>query len=233
MRMIYVDDSGDETRSLLSALVIPDRLWASYLKSWLTFRRQLFRDHAVPATYELHAQDWLSKSPEPLLLPDGSTSTPDILRHARDARRERALRYEKALKVISTFAEARLITVYRDGTDKFGLYAELLGWVDDYLRIEGEYGMVVLDGLDQGLHYRAKHRELQIGTRRIIEDPMECPSHGSQLIQMVDLCVHAAFRHVRDSPSDTPQMRSLYPRILGKLAEPVGGSGIAHIKNWP
>ena len=46
-----------------------------------------------------------------------------------------------------SFAEVRLFTVYRDGTDKFGLYAEPLGSLDELLRTEGEYGMVVLDGL--------------------------------------------------------------------------------------
>jgi len=223
--LIYVDDSGDEHRTVLSALAIPEHRWSSYLKGWLTWRRQLFRDHKVPAGYEIHAQRWLSKSPDPL---PGGVDVP-ILRHDRDARRERFRRYESALKVISTFADASLFTIYAPGTDKFALYGELLVWLDEWLRDEDAFGLIILDGLDQGLHYRARHRDLPIKTRRILEDPVECPSHGSQLIQMVDCCVHAAFRHVRGDPGP---IRSVYPTTLGPLLAP-GSAGTARIRNWP
>lgn len=230
MYLIYVDDSGDEQRTLLSALCIPEHRWSSSLRSWLTFRKQLFRDHQIPAGYELHAQDWLSKTPAQL--DDGSGTPPAILAQARAARRERFQRYEAALKVIGSFADARLLTVYTTGTDKFGLYAELLAWIEELLRTESSYGAIVLDGLDQGGHYRRRHRDLPIKTRRILEDPMECPSHGSQLIQMADCCVHAAFRHVRRSSTDDPKLLAAYPNALTRIIEP-GSGGEAGIRGWP
>lgn len=231
MKLVYVDDSGDETFTVLCALAIPEHRWNSYLKGWLTFRRQLFRDHGVPATYELHSQDWLSRQPLPL---DGvdQADQPPILKHAKDARMQRGLRYERALKIISTFADAQLFTAYSPDTNKYDLYGELIRWVDDTLRVDDEFGLVVLDGLDQGMHYRARHRSLPIKSRRILEDPMECPSHGSQLIQMADLCAHAAFRHARASPNDSVQIRNAYPELLAPILAPLPDGGYGLMLGW-
>lgn len=136
------------------------------------------------------------------------------------------------MKVISTFADARLFTAYSPDTNKYDLYGDLVRWIDDSLQADDEFGVVVLDGLDQGMHYRARHRSLPIKSRRVLEDPMECPSHGSQLIQMADLCAHAAFRHVRASPNDSKQIREAYPDLLAPILAPPpdGGSGL--ILGW-
>jgi hypothetical protein len=77
----------------------------------------------------------------------------------------------------------------------------------------------VLDGLDPGHRFRARHRDLPIKTRRILEDPVQCPSHASQFIQMSDWCVHAAFRHLR--ATDDRHVVALYPTTLSKLV--IGG----------
>ncbi len=229
MNLIYVDDSGDESCTIFSALWIPEIRWRSYLKGWLTYRKQLYRDHLIPADYELHAQDWLSKRPE---WPEERGQPPDIIVGGKAARKSRGQRYEKALKVISTFHDARLFTVYADGVDKLGLYEELIGWLDEALSIENEFGLVLLDGLDQGHRYRASHRRLVLRDRCLLEDPMECASHGSQLIQMADLCAHAAFRYVRDLETDPIQLRQAFVSTLAPIVEipPVGFGD--HIWGW-
>lgn len=217
MHLIYVDDSGDENRLLFSGLAIPEHRWSSYLKGWLTWRKQLFRDHGVPADYELHCQDWLSASPAPLA--DGSR--PDVLRKDKNGRRARFQLFSGALRVIGTFEEASLFTVATASTtdeSKYGLYASLLEWLETELLLESAFGLVVLDGGDPGHKFRRRHRELSIKTRRIIEDPQPCPSHESQLIQMADWCVHAAFRHLRASDAhDDLRTIALYPLALEKL----------------
>jgi len=108
MYLFYVDDSGDERRTLFSALGIPENRWSSSLKGWLTWRKQLFKNHQIPASYELHAQDWLSASPMPL---EAGVVGPPILEHNRDARRQRFDVFEGGLRVLGTFADARLLTV--------------------------------------------------------------------------------------------------------------------------
>ena len=221
MYIIYVDDSGDENQLVFSALAIPEHRWRSYLKGWLTFRKQLFRDHQVPANYELHAFDWLSASPQ--ALEDGTR--PAILqKRDRNARRERYQRFTKGLAVLGTFEDAKLFTAaVRSSTDeaKYDLYAFLLAWIEADMTSEDSFGLVVLDGGDPGHKFRRRHRDLDIKTRRIIEDPQLVPSDESQLIQMVDWIVHAAFRHIRgDVDRDDLRTIALYPTVLERLIVP-------------
>ncbi|MGB7684575.1 MAG: hypothetical protein WBL45_02185 [Solirubrobacterales bacterium] len=62
--VVYVDDSGNEkVGSLWTGLAIPLDLWTEYLGRWLGFRSSLYNKHAIPATFELHAQAWLAITP--------------------------------------------------------------------------------------------------------------------------------------------------------------------------
>jgi hypothetical protein len=225
--LIYVDDSGDERRTLFCALAIPEHRWSSYLKGWLTWRRQLFRDEGIPAGYELHAQNWLASRTLPL--PDTTADAqPPILGRNRDARRRRFDAFESAFAVMGTFAEALIYTIAVDTTSKHPLYASLLAWLNDDLTDRGARGILVLDGLDQGHQFRRRHRDLDLRTRRIIEDPIPCPSHESQLIQMADFCAHAAFRGIRGT--DPRPVVELYRRRLARLIVP--GSEAADGVRW-
>jgi len=217
---------------MYTALAIPDHRWSSYLKGWLTWRRQLFRDHGVPSSYEIHAHDWLSSHPQDLKGADGESlqAQPRLLGTGRDLRRERHRLYEGALRVIGTFDEARLFTVETDSFRTFDLYAELLGWIDEWLTIEKAYGIVIIDGLDPGWNCRAKHRLLSIKTRRIVEDPQPCHSHESQLIQMADLCAHSAYRYVRGT--DDPKSVALYRTSLARLHVVADGEASPGIRSF-
>lgn len=120
--LIYVDDSGNEDVGWLwSGLAIPFDLWTEYLGRWLAFRRWLFSKHGIPANFEFHSQAWIGANPakqateEDLALIGASPGAfIDILRRGRDARRERVRVFEKSLKTIGTFTEARLFTAYVD-----------------------------------------------------------------------------------------------------------------------
>ncbi len=62
--VVYVDDSGNEkVGSLWTGLAIPLDLWTEYLGRWLGFRSSLYNKHAIPATFELHAQALGLRSP--------------------------------------------------------------------------------------------------------------------------------------------------------------------------
>ena len=219
--MISVDDSGDEHRTLFSALAIPAVHWAKCLDTWLGWRKKtLLRSYGLSTSYELHGVQWLNKRPtrgEPPLgdglrhladedgevLLDRLGNPVTVLSEHRYARRERARQFERALTIISGFPGAFLTTVHWDGsTVKSQLYGELLADLEKRLAIEQTEGLVFLDGLDPGPHFRRRHRELPGKNRRILEDPIRMGSDESQLIQMADFCVHAAFRHIRNSPAD-------------------------------
>ena len=64
MYLIYVDDSGDEHRTLFSALAIPSQHWAKCLDTWLGWRKKnLLRSYGLSTKYELHGVQWLNKRP--------------------------------------------------------------------------------------------------------------------------------------------------------------------------
>lgn len=192
---------------MLSALAVPVERWNGILKEWLSFRKQLYTQHEVPTDYELHSQHWLSRTPEPLS-PDPDTGYSRDIRILRakdkEARRDRFRLYESALKVIGNMDGLQIFTVAVDSREKFELYQELIRRIDGWLVNEKARGLVVLDGLDQGHHYRKSHRRLKLKSRHLLEDPMECSSEGSQLIQMADVVVHASFRYLRGKESDHP-----------------------------
>ena len=53
--LVYVDDSGDETQDLLTALAIPVSVWAETLQTWKEFRRWVAKRFDIPTNTELHA----------------------------------------------------------------------------------------------------------------------------------------------------------------------------------
>ncbi len=238
MFLIYVDDSGDESRTLFSALAIPSRHWGKCLGNWLGWRKKdLRRSYGLPASYELHAGPWLGKRPEGPpdsgLWPTGLTQLQDknlpltdsdgrpvtILSEHRFARRERVRQFEKALNIISGFPGTFLVTVqWEQEADKDILYGHLLGRIEQRLATEGTEGVIFLDGLAPGPHFRRRHREMDIKTRRILEDPIAMASTGNQPMQMADLCAHAAFRYLRNDQADPSRLA--YKR-LGSIAEPI------------
>lgn len=224
----YVDDSGNEELGLLwTALVIPSELWTEYLRRWLGFRTNLYAKTGVPASYELHAQVWLSPDPlqdaDPVLdsLRGLDGELPEILLSGPARRRERSRWYEKALLTIGTFTEARLLTVFtpeHSGPAKIALYDDLLCFIEEFLAPERAHATLIVDGaMDSGGHLRAAHRALLIRRRRILEDAALRRSTDSQLLQMADFCAYAAFQSLQGKRNQV--FSSRYEEVLDRLIE--------------
>lgn len=231
----YVDDSGNETLGWLwTGLAVPFDLWCEYLRRWLSFRHWLYRAHGVPANFELHAQVWLSVEPArqtdaaDLVLARGDDGALlEILKRGRSQRRARFEVFEKALKTIGTFTEARLFTVLTDsstGTAKLALYDELLCFVEEFLSVEEAHATMIVDGAhDSGGHLRSAHRALRLKDRRIVEDAGLRRSLDSQLLQAADICAHAAFQSAQDKASLDEKFRRQYEQALSRIiARPFG-----------
>ena len=216
MFLVYVDDSGDEDRVLLSALAIPDRRWNGSLRAWLTWRKTLQHQHRLPVTYEIHSQEWLSASPE-VCWDEAEAGLVAITTQGRDQRRLRFDVFEKCLKTIGSLADVQLLTLYRQGSNKFAAYDGLLAWIEDFLQEQDARATIILDGLDQGFHYRACHRALKLAKRRILEDPTERKSCDSQFVQMADVCVHAAFQSVAKNEGRDLKVWGWYQNYLQRV----------------
>lgn len=109
--------------------------------------------------------------------------------------------FEKAIKTIGSFPDARLFTTYTPtatGAAKLALYDDLLCFLEDFLIRERSHGMLVVDGLqDNGGHLRASHRALSIAKRRVVEGASHRRSSDSQLLQMADCCAYAALQSIQ------------------------------------
>lgn len=225
--VVYVDDSGNESiGSLWTGLAIPLDLWTEYLRRWLHFRRYLYRRHRVPASFELHAQGWLAITPQKhiesgeelrAVCPGGELVK--LLQRDRAQRKARSQIYEKGLKTIGTFTDARVFTVFKPGRlGKAELYGDLLCFLEEFLSQERAHAIVMVDGAhDSGGHLHRCHRALEIGDRRIVEDAGMRRSHESQLLQMADWCAHAAFQSVQERSDLDERFWRLYETMLSRL----------------
>ena len=225
--LMYVDDSGNEQVGILwVALAIPFEFWSEYLRRWLGFRQNLYAKMGVPASYELHAQVWLS--PDPMKDADehqrmalASLDPPEVLNRNKFMRRERSRWYEKGLQTVGTFTEARLLTVCcpeHSGVAKLARYDDLLCFTEQVLATENAHATLIVDGaMDGGGHLRSSHRALRIQRRRIIEDAAHRRSAESQLLQMVDFCAHAAFQSLQRTRDE--KFSDAYENRLARLIQ--------------
>lgn len=225
--VVYVDDSGNQDAGALwTALAIPLEMWSEYLGRWQGFRRNLLNKHGLPSAFELHAHAWLSQRPTKELdeaqaaLAQGSDSELlPILARDRGARKLRFQFFEKGMKTIGTFTDARVLTTYKPGRKgKIGLYSDLLRFLDEFLERESAYAVVLVDGgHDSGGNLHKCHRALDIKSRRIVEDAGLRRSHESHLLQMVDWCAYSAFQLIQDRENLSVAFKSTYENALGRM----------------
>lgn len=225
--VVYIDDSGNQEVGVLwTALAIPLEMWSEYLGRWQGFRQNLMHKHQLPSGFELHGHAWLSQRPTKELdkgqaaLSLGSDGEVlPILARGKAARKLRFQFFEKGMKTIGTFSEARVLTAYKSGRKgKAGLYADLLCFLEEFLEREKAYAVVMVDGgHDSGGNLHRCHRALELKTRRIVEDAGLRRSHESHLLQMVDWCAYSAFQAIQDRPNLSAAFKSTYEQKLDQL----------------
>lgn len=227
--LVYVDDSGNEQVGWLwSAIAHPVELWTEHLQRWLNFRSWLYRTHGIPASFELHAQVWLSADPAKntdaeqlarVTQLDGELV--EIVRQGKASRRSRFEVFEKAIKTIGSLPDAQLFTTSTPsstGPAKFELYEDLLCFIEAFLLTGQAHATLIVDGLhDGGGHLRRAHRALLIKRRRVLEDASHRSSADSQLLQMVDLAAYAALQSIQLKPGLDPKLTGAYEKSLARI----------------
>lgn len=187
--VLYTDDSGDGAGDVFfSGLLIPIDQWTESLRRWLKFRRWMHKQHQVSARYELHAYQWIPAKDVPV---PGDPTAP--VNTTKGIRQQVA---ENGLKTISKLPGLGVITVRHPSPVKADAYETLLNAVDDALRKQDAWALLVVDGdpKNPDPHVRDAHRKLDIERRRIIEDGWHQDASMSQFIQMADLVAHSAFQ---------------------------------------
>lgn len=216
MYLCYVDDSGDSKNgTTLSAILVRAEHWSGLLDAWLAGRRAIYDEFGVRKHAELHANR-LYKGRGRFCETDEQNAAFDTPRRAATGR--------MMLSHLSRFEHFHVVTVASPLTARPAVYAQFVAWLEDWAARQDAYLMVFYDGL-QGLHrgaheptpeelselwqtavrdatpYRRVHRDLDLGTRRVVEDVIMQDSQYSQLIQAVDLVAYGAYHlHRQDHP---------------------------------
>ncbi len=195
-KMIYIDDSGRPQSGLVvyGWIEFSQYEWHAVMRSWLDFRKRLWRQYKIPVDKELHTTEFangrgdLSKRfPDEFRGPDGTPYKKDFGKFIA----------QECLLQISSIRGVRVGACYRRGKPedfaqtRTDLYRLLVADIDGQLKIDNSLGQIYLDGEDD--MYRHIHRELKLQDRNIIEDPVMLSSKDSQLIQMADLVAWSAY----------------------------------------
>lgn len=208
MHLCYVDDSGDSKNgTTLTALIVEDRHWSGLLSAWLEGRRELHATFGVAKNTELHTFKLLKNRGEFC-----ETEEQNKAFH----KGTRAAAYRMLLTKLARFEHFTVLTVAMKTTRKPEIYSGFLAYLEDWAEERDTHLMVFYDG-QQGLAddgheltqseqneiwetavrgaapYRRAHRDLDLGTRRIVEDVFMQDSRYSQLIQAVDLIAYGAY----------------------------------------
>lgn len=178
MRIFFVDDSGDQTIAVLAAISFELNEWHRVLIEWLGWRRWMWKQYRLPTDFELHAQEFISGRGEISYRDsDGIVQNPRI-DNVLGLRKEA---YRRSLAQINRQEGVSALAVAWQEKTITDAYAWFITELDELLADLGEEAIIVVDGLDDS-SYRPAHRQLDIKTRRIIEDPLMQSSRHSQLI---------------------------------------------------
>ncbi len=199
--LIYVDDSGDERHDLLVAVCIPAVSWTTHLGDWKRYRKYLQRSFGLPPVVELHATQWLRRTDFTVADPVAGVDVKipaSVQRGAGKLTRDDV--FVNGLKAIAAMGDVRVIGTYAPvASGSGGLYGRLVELIEEFLVREETMGIIWFDGTDPALEtvLRQHHRTLDIGSRRVLEDPVPRSSAHSHLIQMANVAAYTLFARVR------------------------------------
>ncbi|WP_206074651.1 DUF3800 domain-containing protein [Antribacter gilvus] len=214
VHLAYVDDSGDSRHgTTLSALIVEDQHWSGLLEAWLQGRRAIHKEFGVPKNRELHSTE---------LYKGRGALCETAAQNARFTQRSRAAAGRIMLAELGRFEHFDIATIATSEVRKPLVYAKFIAWLEDWAAARNTHLMVFYDG-QQGLAapdseptpeeltelwttavrnagpYRKVHRELELSSRRIVEDVIMQDSQFSQLIQAADLIAYGAYQKHRQS----------------------------------
>ncbi|HKG38633.1 MAG TPA: DUF3800 domain-containing protein [Conexibacter sp.] len=212
MVLFYVDDSGDERLTTFSAIGVPVEQWNAALARWLAWRRKLHFQHDIPIDYRLHANEWVAGRGRPAKDPHATVNR---------SKPTRWQIYLSALEVLAEIPSLSVLTVAGPGPDRAAAYRQLMLRIERFLSVQREHGLIVVDGESPEL--MLMHRELDLESRLIVEDPWKRNARESQWLQAADLVAYAAYQHIARRASRGFMWhwyeQCLGDRVIGENAE--------------
>lgn len=184
--LAYIDDSGDETLAVYTALLLPIERWTEALTLWLSFRKNLYRDYGIPADFEIHCKD--------LIQAGKGRPAPGITYGVNTEASKRRRVLELANATIRSIPDLQVVAKVHAHVSPDHCYRTLLSEIDAQMAAGDSWALLVVDGDGSQPYQKAAHRDLKLANRRIVEDPWHQGSHASQFVQMADVAAYSVFQ---------------------------------------
>lgn len=204
MRLIYIDDSKDQSTSCFSALSIADRDWNPAFDDIKSFRRSLKTSDGILLRKELHATDFVAGR--------GRISDRIVTKYRRSQI------FAEALGFVARLPGIQIFNACVKKSDEDRAFEWLLNRINTNLSKSGEFGIIFCD---EGKDYTKLLRKMRvynpipsgfgrwpggqssrnIAIDRILEDIVYKDSASSYFIQLADFCAFALLR--REAPLES------------------------------
>jgi hypothetical protein len=198
-RFYYVDDSGAEVSGYIVYAWIEcvADAWNGSQRRWVDLRAALYTEFGIPPSVELHASPFLNGRGNPSLDPAWNR----VKRYRRQV-------FEQVLYEVGTSPGLRVGAVYRQiaGTGRayhdarVSAYRRLVAHFQARLAADDAYGMVMMDGDGSDPTYARAHRDLDLRSRRLLEDPFFKDSQHALWIQLADIVAYTAYQSLHRGP---------------------------------
>ncbi|GAB2825905.1 hypothetical protein GCM10027022_15820 [Alpinimonas psychrophila] len=196
MYLCYADDSGDNTSRSITAVLVEDKNWSSLMEKWLEGRAYLTKTWGVRKHAELHALELgtqrgsfcETEAQERLFIHDARRRAYEIMASS-------LARVDGLVTFTVASREKRLPMVYTLFIEKLEQWAAsrqtnvmvLLDGPDGNTFVGGENNAETrqqkwVAAQKHAQPHRRIHRDLDIATRRVIEDVIMQDSKQSQII---------------------------------------------------
>jgi hypothetical protein len=206
VHLIYIDDSGDETCCLFSALSIPASEWRSCFERIREYRRALKRTDQILVQAEFHAWKFVSGR---------GRLGPAIVTKGR-----RCAIFKETLAFTATLPGLRCFNAFFPVGQEFVAFERLLNRINRNMQASSSHALLICDEGKEAAYTRLTRRMAvfnmipsqygrweggeaakNIPIDRILEDPVFKPSRRSYFVQLADFAAYALLRRERQLPS--------------------------------
>jgi hypothetical protein len=207
MRLIYIDDSGDETAAVYSALCIRDTQWRECFRMLKSHRQDLRRRFGIYVRKELHATE--------LVAGRGQLADRVVTKH------QRSVVFQETIHLIANMPGIRILNACDGRKTKALLFERLVNRINRTLQAWDERGILLVDEGSENEYTRLLRRmavynpipsnqgvwtetgtpSKNIPVEWIVEDPVFKDSRSSFFLQCADMVAFSLLRNEHPLPS--------------------------------
>ncbi len=198
--IVYIDDSGDESLAIFSAIAVPIDLWSLTFERLREFRSSLRKSDGIFVYKELHAWKFISGR--------GHISDQIV------AKGRRCQIFKESLELLADLKGSRVFNVVFPSGYKDRAFERLLNRINRTMEAWSSHAIIICDEGDEikftqlvrkmrvynpvqsniGIWHDTGSTTRNIPINRIVEDPIFKKSQSSYFIQMADFTAYALLR---------------------------------------